>query len=422
MGMTITEKILSRASGRPKVVPGDLVTVDVDTVVVIDTNLYPSLWRQVFKIRNPEKIVVIFDHRVPAPDRTVAKMHMQGRALVEKFGIKRFHDVGADQGISHVLVAENAYALPGTILVCSDSHTASAGVMNCAARGVGFPDLMYSMTTGKTWYQACPTIRYDLVGKLRPGVFTKDLFLHLAQAYGDHSNHNVEYGGPGMATLSFDARRTLTTMGTEINAEFSIFEPDKMLLDFVRQRTSAAFQEQYPDPDAEYVERRTIDLSGIEALVARPDLVIRNVVPVAQVAGQPIQQAFIGSCANGNVDDFAAAARVLAGRHVAAGVRLLITPGSQDVYRRALKAGYVETLVNAGAVVTNATCGACGGGHLGVLGPGETCITASTRNFKGRMGDPSAKIYMGSPATVAASAIYGAITSPAEFFDKQGVA
>ena len=223
-----------------------------------------------------------------------------------------------------------------------------------------------------------------------------------------------------MASLSLDARRTLTTMGTEINAEFSIFEPDELLLNYVRQHTSAEFKEQYPDPDAAYVDRRTIDLSTIEPLVARPDVIIRNAVPVGEVAGQPIQQAFIGSCANGNLDDLAAAARVLAGRHVAAGVRLLITPGSQDVYRRAVKAGYVGTLVEAGAVVTNATCGACGGGHLGVLGPGETCITASTRNFKGRMGDPSARIFMGSPATVAASAISGVITSPIAFFsDKE---
>jgi 3-isopropylmalate/(R)-2-methylmalate dehydratase large subunit len=421
MGMTIAEKIVARAGGLTKVVPGDLVTVDVSTVVMIDTNFYPSQWREIFKVKDPEKIVVIFDHRIPAPDRTVAKMHKIGRELVKQFGIKRFHDVGAHQGISHVIVSENAYALPGTVLVCSDSHTASAGVMNCAARGLGYPDMIYAMTMGTTWFQVCPTIRYDIVGRLRPGVFTKDLFLHLAQHFGDHTNHNVEYGGPGIATLNLNERRTLTTMGTEVNAEFSLFEPDDVLLDYVRGRTNKPFEAQYPDRDAQYAERRTLDLSKIEPLVARPDVIINNAVPVREVAGEPINQAFIGSCANGSLDDFAAAARVLAGRHVAPGVRLLITPGSQEVYRNAIKAGYVATLAEAGAVITNATCGACGGGHLGVLAPGETCITASTRNFKGRMGDPSARIYMASPATVAASAAAGVISDASQFFAGEAV-
>ena len=172
---------------------------------------------------------------------------------------------------------------------------------------------------------------------------------------------------------------------------------------------------QYPDPDAVYRERRTIALGDMEPLVALPDQVVRNSVPVGQVAGEKIDQAFIGSCANGTLDDFAIAAHVMKGRQVAPGVRLLVTPGSQEVYRNALRAGYVQTLADAGAVITNATCGACGGGHLGILGPGEVCITASTRNFKGRMGDPTARIYMASPATVAASAIKGSIAHPGEY-------
>lgn len=422
MGMTITEKILARASGRPSVAAGDLVTVNVDTTVVIDANFWPSQWREVLRVHDPSKVIVVFDHRVPAPDRAVAAMHMTGRAFVRQFGIERFYDIGAQQGISHVIVSDRAYALPGTVLVCSDSHAAAAGVMNCAARGVGTADLLYTLTKGTTWFQVSPTIRYDLVGKLNPGVFTKDVFLHMARTYGDHANQNIEYGGPGMATLSLDARRTLTTMGTEINGEFSIFEPDGLLLDFVRRQTDRAFDPQYPDGDAVYSDRRTIDLSEVEPSVAKPDSIIGNVVPVAEVVGQPIQQAFIGSCANGGIEDFAAAAQVLAGRQVADGVRLVVTPGSQDVYRKALDAGYVGILVGAGAIVTNATCGACGGAHLGVLAPGEVCITASTRNFKGRMGDPSARIFIGSPATVAASAVAGVIADPLAYFDDRAVA
>jgi 3-isopropylmalate/(R)-2-methylmalate dehydratase large subunit len=218
--------------------------------------------------------------------------------------------------------------------------------------------------------------------------------------------------GAALPHLSIDARRTLTTMGAELSAEFATFEPDEVLIDYVKARNPAPFEPQYPDTDAVYVARRTIDLSTLSPMVALPDRVIRNAVPVEEAAGEPIQQAFIGSCANGTLDDLAEAARVLKGRHVAPGVRLLVTPGSQRIAVAAAKAGYVQTLLDAGAVVTPATCGACYGGHMGVLGPGETCITASTRNFKGRMGDATARIYMASPATVAASAVAGHIAHP----------
>lgn len=415
MAGTIIEKILSRASGRQTVSVGDIVVTDVDTIVLYDANFFPVYWRDVLSVKHPERIVVAFDHRVPAPDRGCAAAQSVGRKFVETFGIARFHDVGRDQGIAHVLVADHAYALPGTVLVCSDSHTGSAGAFNCAARGIGGPDVIYAAITGETWFRVCETIRYDLKGTLRPGVVTKDLFLHLSNAYGDHAGYNLEFGGPGLAGLSMDARRTLSTMGTELNAEFTVFEADQRLLDYIRERTNAPFEPQNPDPDADYADRRVLNLDEVEPLVALPDSVIRNSVAISHVAGQHIDQAFIGSCANGNLDDLALAAEVVKGRRVARNVRFLVTPGSQEIYRQALRAGYIETLMEAGAVVTNATCGACGGGHLGVLGPGETCITASTRNFKGRMGDPSARIFMASPATVAASAIAGVIADPADY-------
>ena len=213
-----------------------------------------------------------------------------------------------------------------------------------------------------------------------------------------------------MASLSINARRTLATMGTELSAEFNIFEPDDVLLDYMRERNpGAAIMPTMPDADAAYADRRTIDLDGIEPLVALPDAVVNKSVGISEVAGRRIDQAFIGSCANGTLDDLAVAARVVRGRKVAKGTRFIVTPGTQAIYVAALKAGYIETLLDAGAVVTPATCGACWGGHMGALGPNEICITASTRNFKGRMGDPSARIYMASPATVAASALAGAI-------------
>jgi 3-isopropylmalate/(R)-2-methylmalate dehydratase large subunit len=410
MGMTIIEKILARASGAASIAPGDLAVVDVDLMVMIDLSFSRGSWREILKLHDPEKVVVVFDHDVPASNRDTAAMHVHGRDFVRRFGIRRFHDVGPNQGISHVVVAENAYALPGSVMACSDSHTCSAGALNCAARGLGAPDLTYALTTGKTWFRVGETVRYDLEGELRPGVSAKDVFLHIAGTYGDHANQNVEFGGPALARLSIDARRTITTMGAELSAEFATFEPDAVLIDYVKARNPAPFEPQYPDPDANYRERRRIDLGALPAMVALPDSVIRNTVPVGEAAGEPVQQAFIGSCANGTLDDLAEAARVLQGRSVAPGVRLLVTPGSQRIYAAAAKAGYVQILIEAGAVVTPATCGACYGGHMGVVGPGETCITASTRNFRGRMGHETARIYMASPATVAASAVQGRIT------------
>lgn len=415
MGSNIVEKIMARASGATQVKPGDIVAVGVDTVVLYDGNFFPAYWRDLVSVKNPENVVVVFDHRVPAPDRTCAKAHDVGRKFVEKFGIKRFHDVGRDQGISHVVVAQNGYALPGTVLVCSDSHTGSGGAFNCAARGTGGPDIIYALAKGETWFEVVPTIRYELAGTLRHGVSSKDLFLHIASAYGDHSNHNVEFGGPALRRLNIDARRTLATMGTELNADFTIFEPDELMLSYVKERSQKPFEPQYPDADCDYASRRALDLDAVEPLVALPGKVINNAVGVSQVTGERIQQAFIGSCANGNFDDLAIAAEVVKGKRVAPGVRFLITPGSQAIYRRAIEAGLISTLMDAGAVVTNATCGACQGGHMGVLGPNETCITASTRNFSGRMGDPSARIFMASPATVAASALTGTVTHPGEF-------
>ena len=416
MGMTIAEKILARAAGVKTISPGDIADVEVDTCVLTDMNFMPASWRHVLKMKDAARVVVVLDHLVPANEPLSAAAHTTARAFVQRFGIKRFHDVGRDQGISHVVVADNAYALPGTVMVNPDSHTCGGGAFNCAARGVGLPETICAVTTGRSWFRVGETIRYEFEGGLRPGVSAKDVFLTIAGTYGAHVNQNVEYGGTGLANLSLNARRTLAVMGTELSAEFVIFEPDAAMLDYVRGRAASPFEATYPDADARYKERRRLALDKVEPLVALPDSVIRNSVPVREVAGQRIDQAFIGSCANGTLDDFAAAAKVVQGKRVAPGVRLIVTPGSQAIWRDALAAGYVATLADAGAVVTNATCGACVGGHMGVVGPNEVCITASTRNFKGRMGDPSAKIFMASPATVAASALEGKIASADKFF------
>jgi 3-isopropylmalate/(R)-2-methylmalate dehydratase large subunit len=412
MGMTIIEKMLARAAGKVRAVPGDILDMPVDTAVLIDTNFYPAAWRDILKVEAPEKVVIIFDHRSPASDARSALAQSVGREFAKRFGIKRVHDVGRNMGIAHTVIAEQGYARPGSILVCDDSHTSAAGAFNCAARGVGEPDMIYSVATGRTWFYLAPTVRYDFIGKLGLGVTAKDIFFTIADRFGEHANRNVEFGGGGLSELTIEARRTIATMAAELSADFATFEPDGLMLDYIRARAATSFEPQHPDPDADYIERRTINLSEVEPLIVLPDAIIGNTVGISRALGEPIQQAFIGSCANGGLEDIALASRILEGRQVAAGVRLIVTPSSQAVYRAALQAGYVAILMEAGAVVTNATCGACCGAHMGVLAPGETCITASTRNFKGRMGDPTARIFMGSPAVVAASAVAGSIADP----------
>ncbi len=419
MHMTMTEKILARGAGLASVTVGDVVITEIETIVAMDGSFQPERmnddrWHDVAKVERPDRVVIIFDHNVPASDVRSAAAHRFGREFARQFGIERLHDVGTDQGIAHSVVAERGYAIPGTVLVNSDSHTCAAGAFNCAARGAGRPDMVLAVATGKAWYRISPTVRYDLHGSLPAGVSAKDVFLTIAGKWGAHPGMNVEYGGSGMSSLSIAARRTLAAMGAELSADFVIFEPDEQLLDYLGERNPKGNPiPTWPDEHAGYLYRRAIDLSVIEPLVALPDAVVDNSVPISQVEGIAIDQAFIGSCANGSLEDIEVAARILKGRKVARGTRLLVTPGTQGVYLAALRAGYVEILMAAGAVVTPATCGACFGGHMGVLGPDEVCITASTRNFKGRMGDPSARIYMASPATVAASAIAGCITSAA---------
>ena len=279
MGMTAIEKILAKNSGRDSVKPGDLVVVKVGTAVLYDNNFAPSIWRDILKVHNPGNIVVVFDHRVPAKDIISATAQQTGRNFVKKFDIQRFHDVGAKQGISHVLVADYGYALPGSVLVCGDSHTCSAGVFNCAARGTGAPDMFYAVTKGETWFRVGETIRYDFQGALRAPVSMKDVFLHIADTYGSHANLNVEFGGTALPKLSINARRTMTTMCAELSAEFATFEPDQVMLDYVRERNPTSFEEQYPDEDATYLDRRTINLDEI---VVIPTLVlnISRIVPL----------------------------------------------------------------------------------------------------------------------------------------------
>jgi 3-isopropylmalate/(R)-2-methylmalate dehydratase large subunit len=276
--------------------------------------------------------------------------------------------------------------------------------------------MAWILATGQTWFPVVETVRYELTSSLAPVLNAKDIILHIANTWGDHAMQNVEFVGSGVRGMTMNARRTLATMCAEISAEFAVFEADDLCVAHIRERNPGAqFEPQFADADARYAATRMVDLGAIEPLVAYPDTIVRNSRPVREAQGVKVDQAFIGSCANGTLDDLEIAARIVKGRKLAPGTRLIVTPGSQAVFLEGVRLGYVETLMTAGAVVTASSCGACWGGSNGVLAPGEVCITASTRNYKGRMGSSEAQIYLASPATVAATALRGTITDPREF-------
>ena len=408
MGMNAIEKILANHSEQEVVSPGDVVMVDVDVTVQFD-HARPD----VLRLANPDKLVLLHDHVVPAPTVQAANNAKRMREFVEKFGIENYFPVG-QHGISHVIVAAGGYALPGQILVNADSHTCSSGAMNCLARGMGPSEMLYILCKGETWYLVGSTTKIVLEGALPERVYPRDVIHYIPGQYGDFAGRNLEWHGDGLATIGIDGRLTMATISAELSVEFSLFPYDEVLAEYLDGRAKWPFEPAHPDNDAEYEQTITVDLSALEPQVVLPGKVAWNVKGAREVASENIKvdQAFIGSCANGRISDFAIAAEILQGRQIAPGTRMIVTPGSQDILKEAIKLGYVETLMDAGAVVTNSTCGACFGGHMGVLADGEVCITASTRNFQGRMGSASASVFMGSPATVAASAVTGVITDP----------
>ncbi len=413
MGATIIEKILARASGQDSVRPGDIAVCRPDIVVHLDTPMtIEGSWHRPLKVFDPERVVVVFDHAVPSPTIKDASAMVEGRRFAQQFGLKHFFDVGR-HGIAHVVLAESGLVRPGELLVCADSHTCAAGAFNCAGRGAGFSDTVQAMTRGLIWYPVAPTIRYEFTGTLAPFVSGKDVFFHIAQEWGAHTGHNIEFGGPGLAALKMSDRRALATMCAEVGAEFAICEFDAVTEAFLAPLSDRPLTPVHPDRDADYADVRTINLDGVEPYLILPDSVPKNGTALAGLTEHiRIDQAFIGSCANGLIEDLRVAAEIVRGRKVAPGVRFIVTPGSQAVYLQAAREGLLEILVEAGALVTNSTCGACFGYHMGVLAPGEVCISASTRNFKGRMGSSTARVYLGSPATVAASALAGKISDP----------
>jgi 3-isopropylmalate/(R)-2-methylmalate dehydratase large subunit len=415
MGLTMSEKILAKHAGLAKVAPGDIVTVKADYAIMPDLAFTEKLG-ELQRVWDPERIIIVFDHIAPAANVALAEAHKSAREFARKFGIRHLYDVGR-QGVAHELAAEKGFFKPGGLIACPDSHTATCGAFNCAGRGLGLPEMLYVMATGETWFPVCETLLFEIKGKMPQMVMSKDVILHIAGKYGvDFAlNKNVEFTGPTVKEWSVSSRMTVANMCVEIGAEFVLFEADEKLLAYLEgAEAKGPFEPVAPDRDANYSDKIEVDVTTIEPQVALPHSP-GNSRPVSEVEGVEVDQVFIGSCCNGRFEDLEVAARILRGRRVHPNVRLIVTPATQRVCREALRAGFIDIFLEAGACVTNPTCGACYGGHMGVLASGERCLSTANRNFQGRMGSRDALIYLASPATAAASAVTGRITDPRRF-------
>ncbi len=412
---TIAEKILARASGRKEVSAGEYVTAKIDLAMTHDWTFYVAniLERlNIDRVWDPNRIVVVLDHYVPVNEQ-VAKMHKTIRNFVKKYGIKYFYEFGT--GICHQVLCEKGHVCPGELIVGTDSHTTTYGALGAASTGIGVTEMAVVFATGELWFRVPETIQIYLEGKLSKYVMTKDLMLYLAGKYGtDFAQYkSIEFHGPAIKNLSIDSRMTMSNMAIELGAKFGIIPPDEKTINYVKKRTKKSFIPIRSDSDANYEKTIEVNLGNLEPMVALPhDL--SNSVPVSKVEDIEINQAFLGSCTNGRLEDLKIAAEIMKGKHVHPNVRMIVIPASKEVFIKALEMGIIEILMKAGAIIYNSTCGPCYGGMLGYLASGERCISSSNRNFKGRMGSKDSEIYLASPATVAASAIKGKITNPLE--------
>ncbi len=418
MGMTMAEKILARASGKDGVRPGEYVTAELDVIMGHD-GTFPRSYEMMLengfdKIKHPERMVVVMDHRVPATHVAAAEVHSKMREYVKAQGIGNFYDGGT--GICHVVLPEKGHALPGRLIVGGDSHTTTYGALGAAATGIGFSDLAYAMVKCELWFRVPETIKFVLKGELPKGVTAKDIQLKIAGRHGAEvaQYKAIEHSGPAAEAMSVDERMTLSNMGVELGAKFSFFEADDKTVAYLKGRTSETVEPFGPDADAEYLAVHELDVSALEPQVALPHNV-DIVKPVTDVGEIMVHQAFLGSCTNARTEDLEKAAAILKGSKVSPWTRLLVIPGSREIFTNLAKSGAIQTFLEAGAMIATPGCGPCGGGHMGILAPGENAVSCSNRNFKGRMGSPESFVYLASPETVAASAIEGRITDPRPF-------
>ncbi len=417
MNYTIAEKILKEHSEQERISPSEFVDCNIDLIMVHE-QLGGRIHEEYEKLAidhvwDPKKIFFILDHWVPAPTINAAQMHQDCRAFAKKY--KFVHNIGIDKGICHQVLPEMGFARPGMLIVGSDSHTTTYGTFNCLSTGIGATDVSVVFATGKLWLKVPESYKISISGELNKGVMSKDFILTLI---GDLSTKgaiykSLEFHGSGAESLSIDGRMTISNMVVEAGAKFGVFLPDKKMKEWLMGRTKERYKFVIPDNNAFYEKTIEYDLSEITPVVAKPSSP-GNTAKIEEVEGIEIDQAFLGSCTNGRMEDLRIAAKILDGKKVHPYTRLIITPASKEIYKEALKEGLIEIFIKVGGVVTNPTCGACIGGHLGVLGEEEVCISSTNRNFKGRMGAASSQVYLASPATVAASALKGKITDPRE--------
>ncbi|MGI6030135.1 MAG: 3-isopropylmalate dehydratase large subunit [Eubacteriales bacterium] len=418
MGMTMTQKILAQHAGLPSVEAGQLIKAKLDMVLGNDITSPVAInefekygFTNVF---DKNKISLVMDHFVPNKDIKAATQAKQSREFAKKFGITHFYDAGK-MGIEHALLPEQGIVKAGDVIIGADSHTCTYGALGAFSTGVGSTDMAAGMATGELWFKVPSAIKFNLTGKLRPLVSGKDVILHIIGKIGvDGALYkSMEFTGDGVKNLSMDDRLCISNMAIEAGAKNGIWEVDDVTRAYMKDRVQGEYTEYHADPDAVYDQVIDIDLSEVPHTVAFPHLP-ENARTPDNWGEVVIDQVVIGSCTNGRFSDIEAAAKIIAGKKIADGVRCIVIPATQQIYKDCLKAGYLEAFIDAGCVVSTPTCGPCLGGYMGILAAGEKCVSTTNRNFVGRMGHVTSEIYLASPEVAAASALTGRLTAPEE--------
>ena len=415
--MHAIEKLLAEKAGKHQVATGEIVNCDVDIAGINDLYLQTVLSFYEMggeKVFDADKIVMFFDHYAPCATITQAENHKQFRKFCFEQGIEKLMDI--DQGVCHQVLADKGWVHPGEIVVVTDSHTTTHGAFGAFGTGVGATDLATTMITGKLWFMVPEIFRINLVGKLQPGVFAKDIILHIIGDLGaDYGVYKaVEFAGPVVNGLSISERMCMCNMSTEMGCKTSYIQPDAVTMEYLHNCVARPYKIYETDTDFQYAAELTYDVSKIRAQVAAPSSV-DNVFELDKYAGTPVDEAYLGSCTGGRLQDLAVAAQILQGRHIPKTTRMIVVPASKKVMEDAMELGYIQTLMQAGATITAPGCAACLGVHQGMLAGGEVCISSTNRNFPGRMGHVDGRIFLASPAAVAASALEGKITDPAVY-------
>ena len=418
MGMTMTQKVLAAHAGLPSVKAGQLIKAKLDLVLGNDITS-PVAINEFEKagfdrIFHQDKIALVMDHFTPNKDIKAATQCKQCRTFARQFGIQNYFDVG-DMGIEHALLPEKGLVAPGDCVIGADSHTCTYGALGAFSTGVGSTDMAAGMATGEAWFKVPSAVKFNLTGKLNKWVSGKDVILHIIGMIGVDGAlyQSMEFTGEGLKNLSMDDRLCMANMAIEAGAKNGIFEVDDVTLNYVKGRVNREFTVFRADEDAEYERVIDIDLSTVKSTVSFPHLP-ENTHTIDQVGDIKIDQVVIGSCTNGRLEDLETAAEILKGRHIAQDVRAIIIPGTQSIYKEAIKRGWAEIFIDAGCVFSTPTCGPCLGGHMGILAKGERAVSTTNRNFVGRMGHVESEVYLASPAVAAASAVAGKIAGPDE--------